>query len=207
MDSAADARQRRLWDRIAPVYDARIAWLERRLLGASRRWVAARASGHTLEVAIGTGLTLPHYDAGVRVTGLERSRPMLDEARRRAATLRRPVEFVVGDAHELPFAAASFDAVVCTYALCGVADERLALREMLRVLRPGGALLLADHVESTQPLLRAGQRILDAVSVPLEGEHFSRRPVATLQELGVPLVASERLHQGIIERVHATRSG
>ncbi|MCB9011429.1 MAG: class I SAM-dependent methyltransferase [Actinobacteria bacterium] len=205
-----DRRQRRIadWDRRAGTYDARTSWLERRVLAASREWIATRAAGETIEVAVGTGLNLPHLaregDA-VRLRGVDWSSAMLDRARSRALALGIDAELVVADAGTLPFEDRSADTVVCTFALCEVEDVRAGLVEMLRVLRPGGRLLLADHVVSTSLPLRLMQRAAELVSVPRHGEHFTRRPLTVLADLAVDLVEVERGRLGIIERVHARR--
>ncbi len=73
------------------------------------------------------------------------------------------------------------------------------------MLRPGGDLLLVDHIGSSNPLLRVGQLLLEAVTFPLKGERFTRRPRRIVEALGVAIVATERLHHGIIERVQARR--
>lgn len=198
-------QQRRFWDAQADTFDRRIAAVERRFLTDSRPWVCGRASGDVLEVAIGTGLNLPHYAPDVRLTGVEISPGMAAGARRRVRDLGLDAEVLIGDAQELPFADASFDAVVCTFALCSIPDDRRGLAEMLRALRPGGALLLADHVAPSNPLLRLGARLLDLITVPLQGEHWSRRPLPIVADLGARIVASERVHGGVIERVHAVR--
>lgn len=200
-----EERQRALWQRAAPTYDASIARLDGRFMAASRAWACERAAGAVLEVAIGTGLSLPHYPPDARVTGLDPSTAMLTEAERRASTEGMEVTLIVGEGDRLPFPAASFDAVVCAFALCGVPDVPRALDEMYRVVRPGGALLLVDHVGSGNPVIRAGQHLLDLVTVPTQGEHWTRRPLRTVRARGWDVVESGRLHHGIIERVHVRR--
>ncbi|MBK7819912.1 MAG: methyltransferase domain-containing protein [Tessaracoccus sp.] len=197
-------RVRRYWDGHAARFDAMIAPMERRFLAASREWAAGRARGRVLEVAVGTGLNLPYYGPDARLTAVEFSDGMLRGARARAARL-TAVDFALADGERLPFADARFDAVVCTYSLCGFRDPRRAVEEMLRVLRPGGDLLLVDHIGSSNPFLRVGQLLLEAATYPLQGERFTRRPRRIVEALGVPIVATQRLHHGIIERVHARR--
>jgi ubiquinone/menaquinone biosynthesis C-methylase UbiE len=148
--SKRDERLRRYWDKHAGSYDKEMGFFDRHLFGDTRDWVCSQASGEVLEVAIGTGLNLPHYPDGVRLTGVEWSPAMLDLARRRARELGREVDLRLGDAQALEFPDASFDTVVCTFSLCGIPDDRQAVREMDRVLRPGGLLLLADHVEASR---------------------------------------------------------
>lgn len=197
-------RVRRYWDRTATRYDERVARVEERYLVPSRRWVCERAVGEVLEVAVGSGLNLPHYPPEVKLIGVDLSEGMLQLARRRAATARCEVELLRTDGSRLPFGDESFDAVVCTFSLCGFPDPRAGVEEMVRVLRPGGSLLLADHVGSTNPFIRLGQWALQAITIPTEGEHWTRRPKRHVKALGLPIVETDRLHHGIIERLHAS---
>jgi ubiquinone/menaquinone biosynthesis C-methylase UbiE len=198
-------RFRTYWDGMAPSYDARIAWVERRFLATSRRWIAERVEGEVLEIAVGTGAMLPYYPSGTRLTGFEWSRPMLDVARRRADALGLAMDLRDGDAMALPADDASYDTVVSTFAMCCVPDHRVALAEAARVLRPGGRLLLADHVVSTSAPLRFAQRLLDRITVPGQNEHWTRRPHDHLGAVGFEVVESVRRTYGAIEQVHARR--
>lgn len=200
-------RWHRYWDRQSPTYDKAMAKLDRAFFGDSRRWACGQAEGNVLEVAVGTGLNLPHYPPGTTVTGIDLSDGMLAGARRRAADLARPVTLHQADAHDLPFADAAFDTVVCTLGLCAIPDPGRAIDEMVRVLRPGGALVLVDHVESANVLARLVQRILDLVAVPMAGEHFRRRPSRVVAALGLDIVRRERFKLGIVERLVARKPG
>ena len=106
-------QQRRVWDEAAPSYDRQMALFERMLLSDGRAWVGRHARGRVLEVAVGTGLSLPHYPADVTLTGVEVSPRMLALARQRAADLGRDVDLREGDAEHLPFGDGAFDTVVC----------------------------------------------------------------------------------------------
>lgn len=180
--------------------------VERRMFPQSRHWVCSRARGRTLEVGVGTGANLAHYPASIDVTGIDWSRAMLDIASGRASHAHAAATLQQGDASALPFVDDSFDTVVCTFALCCIPDERAAIGEALRVLRPGGRLLLADHVASSRWWLRALQHAADIVSVPLHGEHFCRRPIMIVRELGLTIEETERHRAGVIEHVYATSS-
>ncbi len=205
----AGSRHLDRWDRQAPEYDTRTAGLERRFLSASRRWMGRRAQGTTLEIAIGTGANLPYYPDDVTVTGIDLSGGMLAEAAGRISDADTGARLLRADATAVPFPADAFDTVVATFALCSVPDVEATLVEALRVLRPGGRLLLADHVAGHWPL-RLLQYAVDLVTVPLHGEHFTRRPLLVLRRLAadpdsaVIIEETERLGFGIIERVHAT---
>lgn len=134
--------------------------------GGGREWVCAQASGDVLEIALGTGRNLPYYPSDVRLTGIELSPMMLELARKRAADLGRQVDLRLGDAQALDFADQSFDTVVCTFALCTIPDERQAVAEAYRVLRPGGRFVLVEHVRSPWLPVRAVQRILEEQRLP-----------------------------------------
>ncbi|PRX43463.1 phosphatidylethanolamine N-methyltransferase /phosphatidyl-N-methylethanolamine N-methyltransferase [Prauserella shujinwangii] len=198
-------RLRRHWNKQARHYDRQMTFADRKFFGDTRQWICGQASGDVLEVALGTGLNLPWYPGGVRLTGVDLSPEMLEHARRRAADLGREVDVRVGDAQRLEFPDSSFDTVVSTYSLCAVPDERAAVEEMWRVLRPGGTLLLADHVVSTSAPVRLLQRLVELVSVPVGGENFRRRPIRHVRALGFTVERHERFKLGIVERLAARK--
>ena len=199
------ARLRRYWDRHARSYDRQMGFFDRWLFGDSRTWICSRATGQVLEVAIGTGLNLHLYPADVRLTAIEWSPAMLDITRHRAEQLGRTAELREADAQALPFPDASFDTVVCTLSLCAIPDDRQAVAEMVRVLRPGGRLLLLDHVISSAWHARAVQRLLELVTVPMGGEHFRRRPLRHVQAAGLEIEQRDRFKLGIVERIAARK--
>ncbi len=198
-------RLRRYWDKHAGSYDKQMGFFDRHLFSGSRDWVCSKATGRVLEVAIGTGLNLAHYPDEAQLTGVEWSPAMLDIARHRAGQLSRAVDLREGDAQALEFPAGSFDTVVCTFSLCAIPDDRTAVAEMARVLRPGGLLLLADHVEASSWPARAVQALIEVGSVPAGGEHFRRRPIRHVQALGFTIEDHDRLKLGIVERLAARK--
>jgi ubiquinone/menaquinone biosynthesis C-methylase UbiE len=198
-------RLRRYWDKHAGSYDRQMGFFDRHLFAGSRDWICSRATGRVLEVAIGTGLNLAHYPNEVQLTGLEWSAAMLDIARHRAGQLGRAVDLRQGDAQALEFPDAAFDTVVCTFSLCAIPDDQKAVAEMARVLRPGGLLLLADHVEASPWYARGVQALIEVGSVPAGGEHFRRRPIRHVQALGFTIEDHDRLKLGIVERLAARK--
>lgn len=198
-------RWRRYWDRKSATYDAEMGVWDRRLFGDSREWACGQASGEVLEVAVGTGLNLPNYPAAVTLTGLDLSAGMLDLARARSRDLGRAVTLREGSAHALPFPDAAFDTVVCTFGLCAIPDPATAVAEMARVLRPGGRLILVDHVASSAWLVRGMQWLVELASVPLAGEHFRRRPLKLVEALGLRVERRERFKLGLVERLVARK--
>jgi ubiquinone/menaquinone biosynthesis C-methylase UbiE len=206
MPQPDNQRLRRYWDKHAPSYDKQMSVFDRYLFADSRNWICTKATGATLEVAVGTGLNLTHYPTDVTLTGLEWSPAMLDIARRRADQLGRTVDLVQGDAQHMEFPDDTFDTVVCTFSLCAIPDDRQAVHDMTRVLRPGGLLLLADHVEAAARPGRAVQHFLELVTIPLGGEHFRRRPIRHVEALGYTIEAHDRFKAGIVERLAARKT-
>lgn len=120
--------------------------MRQRNLAAYRGRVVAAAEGNVLEVGIGSGLNLPFYSANVaRVIGLDPSPNLLVMARRARASFSLQVELIEGSAESIPLQSASVDTVVTTWTLCSIPDPSQALREMRRVLKPGGHLLFVEH--------------------------------------------------------------
>lgn len=197
------SKARRVWDSVAPRYDRSIRFWERVQFGGGREWIGAHATGRVLEVAIGTGRNLPFYRPEVGVTGVELSPAMLAIARRRAADLGLAVELHEGDAQELPFADGGFDTVVCALSLCAIPDPAAAIAEMRRVVRPGGLLLLLDHIGSNWWPLWAGQRLVELVTVRTAGEHLTRRQLPLVRAAGFEVVRAHRLKAGTVERIEA----
>jgi ubiquinone/menaquinone biosynthesis C-methylase UbiE len=201
----ANQRQRQLWKREAPRYDRTMRFWERLLFGDARTWACSRADGDVLEVAVGTALNLPLYPKDARLTGVDLSPDMLAIARDRAHQTGRPIDLHEGDAHDLAFPDASFDTVVCTFSLCNIPDQRHAIAEMRRVLKPGGRLVLVDHVVSTNRGLYWLQRGLEKLMLRLSGDHLTRRPYPLVEAAGLTVEDHERTKAGIVERLTARK--
>jgi ubiquinone/menaquinone biosynthesis C-methylase UbiE len=200
-------RRTAYWDKQSGTYDKAMEFWDRHLFGDSRPWACGRAKGDVLEVAVGTGRNLALYPDGVRLTGIDWSAGMLGIARERAASLGREADLRTGDAQALAFPDASFDTVLCALGLCAIPDDRRAVTEMARVLRPGGRLLLVDHIAASSRGLRALQWLYERYTIPAAGEHFRRRPLTHVRDLGFEIEETERLKLGIIERVCARKPG
>lgn len=204
--TAETDRIRRLYEKEAPKYDRQMRAVERVLFSGGREWVCSQAQGDTLEIAIGTGRNLGHYPAEVRLTAIEFSPAMMEIARQRAQRLGREIDLRGGDAQALDFPDASFDTVVCTLALCTIPDDRAAVSEVRRVLRPAGRFLLLEHVRSPNPAIRLGQRLLEPLALRFEGDHLLREPLEHLHAEGFDVEQLLRSKLGIVERIAARKA-
>jgi ubiquinone/menaquinone biosynthesis C-methylase UbiE len=168
----------------AAVYDLISKAEEEKVLGPLRRWVVGEATGRVLEIGAGTGLSFPFYRRDVELVATEPDRYMLPRARRRAAALKLPVEFDTAPAEALPFAGASFDAVVSTLVLCTVADPVRALAEVRRVLKPDGTFRFIEHVRGDGWQARAQDLVTPLWRRVGAGCHPNRSTVETIRGAG-----------------------
>jgi ubiquinone/menaquinone biosynthesis C-methylase UbiE len=146
-----------------------------------RERVVGAAEGRVLEIGVGSGLNLPFYPPCTRsVIAVEPSPLLLRRAGRRAEAAAMPVELVEGSAEALPLADASVDTIVTTWTLCTIPDVAAALAEMRRVLRPGGALLFAEHGRAPEPKVARWQDRLDPLWSRLAGGCHLNRPIDRL---------------------------
>ena len=176
----------------AATYDRQMKKVERVGLRDLRAGLLSTASGRVLEIGAGTGSNLAFYGPGVEsLTLTEPEHPMLRRLERRvhestplATVLRAPAE-------DLPFEDDSFDVAVSTLVLCGVSDQPRALRELRRVLRPGGQLIFIEHVRSNDDRLARRQDRLNGLNRFMVGCECNRATVASIQAAGFEITELE----------------
>ncbi|MFE3545789.1 class I SAM-dependent methyltransferase [Nocardia sp. NPDC059177] len=175
-----------IFDKHAPTYDQQIGWFERVVLGDARVWVISQARGRVVEIAVGTGLNLPHYGDDVdHITGIDISPRMLEVAERRARALGLArADLRLGDVQAIDLPDESVDTVVSTYTFCTIPDPGRATAEAFRLLVPGGRFVLAEHGPSTSLLGRAAMRAMQPLAVRFCADHLLRDPVPYLKGAG-----------------------
>jgi ubiquinone/menaquinone biosynthesis C-methylase UbiE len=203
-DIAAETeRVREIQGKEAPRYDRQISFFERALFGGGREWICSQAQGDALELAAGTLRNLPHYPQGVRLTAVELSPEMAAIGRKRAQEVGRPIDLRVGDVQKLDFPDESFDTVTCTLGFCTIPDTTTAAREAFRVLRPGGGLLLLEHVRSPVRAVRGVERLLEPLFIRFMADNLTREPLDYLPGVGFEIDEIQRSKWGIVERLRA----
>jgi ubiquinone/menaquinone biosynthesis C-methylase UbiE len=198
-------RVRRIQDKTAPKYDRQMGFFDRVLFAGGREWACSRAEGKVLEIAVGTGRNLAYHRGDIELTGIELSPEMLAIAHRRREELGREADLRIGDAQALDLPDESFDSVVCTLALCTIPDDRMAVSEVRRVLRPGGRFLLLEHVRSPVTVVRGVQRLIEPLAIRFEADHLTREPLEHLEAEGFEITEQERSKWGIVERIAARK--
>jgi ubiquinone/menaquinone biosynthesis C-methylase UbiE len=152
-------------------------------LAAYRSRVVPAAEGRVLEIGVGSGLNLPFYSAKVRhVIGLDPSPKLLSMARQAARPAMAPAEFVEGSAEAIPLEDRSVDTVVTTWTLCSIPDAPRSLREMRRVLKPGGRLLFVEHGRAPDASVGWWQDHLNPAWKRIGGGCHLNRAIKTLIE-------------------------
>lgn len=188
-------RVRSIYDDLARDWDRREALGERLLMGSTfRRELARQLRGDVLELGSGTGATLDlvDWDRITSYTATDLSDGMLAKARSRPSVAGQPVAFRQLEASSLPFPDASFDTVTITLTLCTVPDPERTLREMSRVCRPDGRLVLLEHVRAPNRAIAWLQRKLTPAQVRRMGCHFDRPTDTLVREMGFPVERDDR---------------
>ncbi len=187
---------RRAYKRWAPIYDTTFG----KIADAGRQQAVDLVNGlggRVLEVGVGTGISLPNYDAGVRVTGIDLSTDMLDKARKRIEKERLDnIDDVIEmDAADLDFDDGSFDVVVAMYVLTVVPDPRAVMAELNRVCRSGGDVIILNHFSSEDGMMRLVEKSMARFS-----EALGWRPQFPLEtvlgEAELSLVSRQRVKPG-----------
>ncbi len=160
---------------------------EESFMNPLRKEVTGLARGQVLEIGAGNGLNFAFYspDMVERVEATEPDSVMLGHARKRAAAARVPVNLVQAPVENLPFADESFDSIVVTLVFCSVSDPPRGLSEVRRVLKPGGALLMVEHVRARGAIAAAMQHIITPITRLVAGNcHWNRNTEKTVIEAG-----------------------
>ena len=184
IDVTATAQTKARYNRIAPVYDSMERMMEPRFK-AWREKLWAQADGDILEVGTGTGKNMPYYPRDAHVTAIDIADQMLARARERACELGLSVDLREGDVQALAFPDATFDTVVATFVFCSVPDPVLGLHELGRVVKPGGQILLLEHVRSDSAVIGRAMDLLSPLTVRLWGANINRRTVENVRRAGL----------------------
>lgn len=198
---------RKRYNRAARFYDLHQAVAERLIFRGRRRqlWTKAPATGSILEVGVGTGVNIGYYPAGAQVIAIDLSDEMLARATHRAERLHAAVDLALMDAQHLDFPDATFDAVVSTCVFCSVPDPVAGLREAWRVLKPGGKLLLLEHVRSDNAMLGKVMDLVNPLMVRMSGANINRRTVENVRRAGVQDFDASSHVFGIVKLIQARK--
>lgn len=188
-------------------YDRGMWVLERTRLSGLRRLVVEHAGGEILEIGAGTGANMPLYRAGATVTAIDLRPGHLAMAADKERRRHQRLDFAVtcADAQQLPFPAATFDTVLGTLVFCSIDHPEAALAEIWRVLRPGGRLILLEHVRGRTPMSRRLTDWLNPLWFAVQGTcRLNRDTATTVAAAGFRIDATSDHARGIIQVIQAT---
>jgi ubiquinone/menaquinone biosynthesis C-methylase UbiE len=173
---------RQRYDRLAPWFDGLEGFLEGLIFRRLRKKLWAMADGeHILEVGVGTGKNFGFYPEFARMTAIDFSPKMLEQAQRKRERKQIQVDLDLMDVQRLYYADNSFDTVVASFVFCSVPSPRKGLKEIYRVLKPGGQLLLLEHVLSSNKFMAMLMNFLNPLVLRLVGANINRQTIKNVQ--------------------------
>lgn len=194
---------RRKWDAVSRRFDL-LTFADDRRLGPSKAQLFRKIRGETLLAAVGTGNDIKFLPPSLHVVAIDISPKMLERAARKAAGYAGSIELREMDVQHLDFPDSSFDTVVSVCTFCSVPKPIAGLRELHRVLKPGGQLLMFEHVRSQIGPLG----VLMDVMTPLArriGPALNRDTVGNVQKAGFSLRRVENVYLDIVKTIEALR--
>jgi ubiquinone/menaquinone biosynthesis C-methylase UbiE len=205
LKKAVTDKIRSRYDRISSFYDLMESILERIAFSRWRKKVFASLRGEKiLEVGVGTGKNLDFYPAEKKIAAIDFSPRMLSKARNRAKDKGLSVDLMEMDVQDLRFEDQTFDTIVATFVFCSVPDPLKGLREVKRVCKKNGLIILLEHV---RPGGAVGGKIFDLFNpftVKLMGVNINRNTVDNMKRAGLKIIKEENLFLDIVKFVVAT---
>lgn len=194
------------YDRFSKIYDSFESLMERRAFSKYRKKALSLAKGKVLEVGVGTGKNLPYYPKDVEVIGIDFSKGMLEKAERRRKELGlENVKLMLMDVQNLEFEDNTFDTIVSTFVFCTVPDPIKGLKEVYRVLKPGGKAIFLEHMKSESKLLNIPLYLMDPITKALVGTSMVREMQKNIEKAGFKIEKVENLFFDIVRLIIATK--
>lgn len=194
------------YDRIAPYFDGMEAVVEGLLFKSWRERLWDKVNGHhILEIGVGTGKNFDYYPKDARITGIDFSEKMLTQAKRKRDRKQVNVDLELMDVQSLCFADNSFDTVIGSFVFCSVPSPVKGLKELYRVCKPGGQVLLLEHVLSSKPVIAGAMNLLNPLVVALVGANINRQTVKNVQACAFGSVRVDERSSDIIKLIEAKK--
>lgn len=209
LDLKATAATRARYARVAPFYDLLEILPERRYRPWRQHFWGEVINklpedGRLIEIGVGTGKNMPFWPKDAKITAIDLTPGMLRRAQRRADALGLRAQLTLGDAQRLDYPDNSFDIAAATFVFCSIPDPLQGLRELQRVIRPGGWIFLMEHVRAQNPVVGKLMDLLNPVVVRMMGPNINRDTVGNVRQSGLGLTEVKDLGmRGIFKMIVA----
>jgi len=195
--------EKKRYDRIVPLFDLMEFLPEKIAMVHWRKQLLSYLNaGQTLELGVGTGKNLPHYAPGFQLVAVDISQRMIEIARKKVLP-EHTVRFAVMNAETLGFPDQIFDNVVVTFVFCSVFDPLKGLKELRRVVKPGGQVLFLEHVLPGSPVLKFLFNLLNPLVVQIFGANINRRTVENIARAGFTVKREMNLWGDVVKLIVA----
>lgn len=194
------------YNRIAPYFDALEGFLEGLFFSQWRKILWSKVQGeHILEVGVGTGKNFPYYPSNTLITALDFSEKMLERAKIKQRRKKVAVDLQLMDLQSLCYADNSFDTVIATFVFCSVPLPIKGLQELYRVCKPGGQVLLLEHVLSSNPVMARMMRLINPLVSSVFGANINRQTVKNVKACGFSKVLLDPASRDMVKLIQAIK--
>jgi ubiquinone/menaquinone biosynthesis C-methylase UbiE len=199
MDNTLQAK----WDRASRTYDY-MTWGDERRFGTAKRRLFSKMTGRCLMLAAGTGNDFQYFPPGLAITAIDISPGMIEHARRKSAAYNGTLDLRLMDVQALEFTDETFDTAVTVCTFCSVPDPIRGLCELYRCLKPGGQLLMFEHVRSRVGPIAILQDLMTPIS-RLVGPEMNRDTVSNVLRAGFDLLSEANVYVDVVKAIEARR--
>jgi ubiquinone/menaquinone biosynthesis C-methylase UbiE len=199
-----DVHTQKKWDRASRTYDL-FARAEDKRLGSAKQELLTKARGKTLHVAAGTGNDFKFFPPGMDIVSVDISPKMLEQATSKAASYNGSIELREADVHNLSDPDGTFDTVATVFTFCSVPNPIAGLKELRRVLKPGGQILMLEHVRSTAIAPLGVMMDLMSQLTKRFGPELNRDTLGNVQKAGFRLRRVENIYLDVVKMIEAVK--
>lgn len=189
------------YNRASAFYDIMEAPMEAMALKSWRIDAMKELEGKVLEIGVGTGKNIEYYPDSLEITAIDFSEKMLEKAKKQASLHNKKVDLLLMDAEHMDFANDTFDTVFTTCVFCSVPNPVNGLLEIMRVCKPGGKIVMIEHVRSEKKVLGVIMDVLNPLVVNLYGANINRKTLENINKAGYSKVEVTNLFKDIVKKI------
>lgn len=188
------------------IYDLLELPIEKFLFANYRKALIKNAKGKVLEIGVGTGKNLPYYPDDVDLTAIDFSEGMMKKAQDRLKNLNlNNTQIIKMDVEELQFDDHTFDTIITSFVFCTVPDPVKGLKEVKRVLKPGGNAYFLEHMRSNSIFINVMLYSMNLFILPLTGTSMVRKTTRNIEDAGLKIVEEKNLFSDFIKLIKTSQ--